>query len=163
MQEFTKAMAVAEDQPQTVFDAMADLTDSIVGVKLFTLMTFDPVSREACRIYSNHPDAYPVMGTKPVNETHWTGLVLDRHETFVGNTIEEIAEVFGDYELIQSLGCESVINVPILVDGRIMGTLNCLHEAGHYTPERVVASEELKLPGAACFLLNALRTDQGEQ
>ena len=62
--------------------------------------------------------------------------------------------MFDDFELIRSLGCESVINVPIVVDGDVLGTINCLHEAGFYTPERVAAADALKLPGAACLLLN---------
>ncbi len=162
MREFSKALAAADDQPETAFRGMAELTDRLVGVRLFTLMTFDPQTRGARRIYSNRPNAYPVFGTKPVNDTHWTACVLDRHETFVANTIEAVAEVFYDYELIRSLGCESVINVPVIVAGEILGTVNCLHEAGYYTPERVAASEDLKLPGAACFLLHAAKTAQGE-
>ena len=126
LDDFTVALAKGGNQPQTVFDAMASLTEALIGVRLFTLMTFDPVNRLAQRIYSNMPDAYPVLGTKEVSDGLWTGRVLDRQETFVANTIEGIAEVFDDHELIQSLGCESVINVPVIVAGRILGTLNCL-------------------------------------
>lgn len=161
MREFSTALAAADNQPEASFKAMARLTDALVGVRLFTLMTFDPQTREARRIFSNMPEAYPVLGTKPMNETFWTGHVLDCHETFVANTIEAVAEVFYDHELIRSLGCESVINVPVVVAGRILGTINCLHEAGHYTSERVAASEDLKVPGAACFMLNA-KDHQGE-
>ena len=32
-------------------------------------------------------------------------------------------------ELILSLGCESVLNLPVLFDGRVLGTVNLLHEA----------------------------------
>ena len=81
----------------------------------------------------------------------WTEIVEEREQTFVANTIEEIAEVFGDHELIQSLGCESVMNVPINIRGQVVGTLNCLNVAGHFTPERVAASEALKVPGALAF------------
>lgn len=148
------ALAASTDQPRTTFEALCALTKQIVGVKLFTLMTFDAKSREARRMFSNMPDAYPELGTKPVNETWWTGHVLDGHKTFVANEIDAIAEVFPDYELIDSLGCQSVINVPIVINGEVFGTINCLDEAGFYTPERVAASEALKLPGAAAFLFN---------
>ena len=84
--------------------------------------------------------------------------VEGRHETFVANTIEEIAAVFPDHELIQSLGCESCLNLPIVVAGQVMGTLNCLHEAGHYTADRVAAADTLKQPGALALLVaSALR------
>jgi GAF domain-containing protein len=119
-------------------------------------MTHDGRNGLAQRVYSNMPDAYPVSGTKPANETDWSRQVIRDKQTFVANDIEGIAAVFSDHELIKSLGCESVINVPIVVAGEVKGTINCLHEAGFYTPERVEAAEALKLPGAVCLLLNEL-------
>lgn len=152
--DLASVMASAGNQPRATFEALCELAREIIGVKLFTLMTFDARSRGAQRIFSNMPDAYPELGTKPVNQTWWSDHVLDGHKTFVANDIGAIAEVFPDYELIASLGCQSVINVPIIISGAVSGTINCLDETGHYTPERVAASEALKLPGAAAFLLN---------
>ena len=40
--------------------------------------------------------------------------------------------MFFDYELIWSLGCESVLNMPVRWAGQTLGTLNLLHRAGHY-------------------------------
>ncbi|PSJ59595.1 GAF domain-containing protein [Kumtagia ephedrae] len=153
---FTKAVAAAGATPETAFAALWALTRDVVGVKLFTVMTHDGRSGMAQRIYSNMPDAYPVSGTKPANETDWSRQVIGEKRTFVANDIDGIAAVFSDHELIRSLGCESVINVPIIVAGEVKGTINCLHEAGFYTPERVEAAEALKLPGALCLLLNEL-------
>ena len=109
----------------------------------------------ARRNYSNMPDAYATSGEKPIQDNSWTEQVQGRHETFVANSIEEIAAVFPDHELIQSLGCESCMNLPIVVNERVIGTLNCLHDAGHFTPERVGAAESLKQAGALAFLLEA--------
>ncbi|MEZ5812187.1 MAG: GAF domain-containing protein [Rhizobiaceae bacterium] len=155
------ALAGGANQPHAAFDALCDLSRRTVGHRLFTLMIFDDVTGEASRIYSNMPDAYPVSGKKPANESHWSRRVIEGRDTFVANDIEAIAEVFTDYELIRSLGCEAVINVPVFVAGRFLGTINCLDGAGHYTPERVAASETLKLPGAACFLMQKFLEDGG--
>lgn len=150
---FLEAASRAEGQPRAAFDALCALTRDVVGVKLFTIMTRDAAGG-ASRIYSNMPDAYPVSGTKPANETDWSRQVIGEKRTFVANDIDGIRAVFDDYELIRSLGCESVINVPIVIGGEVAGTINCLDEAGHYTPERVAAAEALKLPGLVCLLLN---------
>jgi len=158
---FTAAVAKGSG-PQDAFDALCELTRHVVGVKLFTIMIHDPHTRMAGRIYSNMPDAYPVSGTKPANETDWSRQVMKEKRTFVANTIEDIADVFYDHELIRSLGCESVINVPIIVAGEVRGTINCLHEAGFYTPERVQAAEALKLPGAVCLLLKELDSKEAK-
>ena len=126
-------------------------------MKLFTVMTHDGKKRrgEPASI-PNMPDAYPVSGTKPANQTDWSRQVIERQAApFVANDIDGIAAVFPDHELIKSLGCESVINVPIVVGGEVLGTINCLHEAGFYTSEKVEAAEALKLPGAVCLLLTS--------
>jgi len=152
------ATVARRDQPTEVFKALERLVDETIGVKLFTLMEIDPDRGVARRNYTNMPDAYPSGGEKEIEENVWTQIVQDRHETFVANSIEEIAKVFSDYELIKSLGCESCLNLPIVVGGEVIGTINCLHEAGHYTPERVSAAENLKEHGAMAFLVDAYLT-----
>ncbi|MDG2260659.1 MAG: GAF domain-containing protein [Paracoccaceae bacterium] len=153
MTDFMQALA-AKGQPDQTFEALAQLVQDTIGVKLFTTMVIDRDRNVARRNFTNMPDAYPVSGEKPRHKNRWTDIVEDQHKTFVANSIEEIADVFPDYELIQSLGCESCINVPVTIDGQVIGTLNCLHEAGHYTPERVRAADALKMPGAVAFLLH---------
>ncbi|MEM7303195.1 MAG: GAF domain-containing protein [Pseudomonadota bacterium] len=160
---FVSALAAGTDQPRTAFAALCEYSRAEIGHKLFTLMVFDEATFEACRIYSNMPDAYPVSGKKPGRDDIWAQKVIKGRETFVANSIEDIAEVFPDFELIQSLGCESVINVPIFVGDRFLGSINCLHEAGFYTQKRVQDSELLKLPGAACFLMNTAFFETGGQ
>jgi GAF domain-containing protein len=157
---FTKAVAEDAAQPEAAFAALWQLTRDVVGVKLFTVMAHDGKKGVASRIFSNMPDAYPVSGTKPANPTDWSRQVIEKKQTFVANDIDGIRAVFDDHELIRSLGCESVINVPIVVGGEVLGTINCLHEAGFYTNDKVEAAEALKLPGAVCLLLTRLKGDQ---
>lgn len=152
---FVEAVATAGGQPEKAYAALEALVKDVVGVKLFTIMTSDTTDKLSERIYSNMPDVYPVSGTKPYNETDWSEITLNRKETFVANTIEDIAKVFDDHELILSLGCQSVINVPITIYGTVVGTLNCLHDRGYYTEDRIRAAEALKLPAAVCMLLHA--------
>ncbi len=153
MMDFMQALA-AKGQPDRTFEALARLVQDTIGAKLFTTMVIDRDRNVARRNFTNMPEAYPVSGEKPRNKDRWADIVEGQHETFVANSIEEIAVVFPDHELIRSLGCESCINVPVTIDGQVIGTLNCLHEAGHYTPERVEAANALKLPGAVAFLLH---------
>ncbi len=151
--DFVQAVA-AKGQPEATFQAMARLVQDSVGAKLFTTMIIDREKAVARRNFTNMPDAYPVSGEKPIQRNRWTEIVEDQHKTFVANSIEAIAEVFPDWELIQSLGCESCMNVPVIIGGTLVGTLNCLHEAGHYTDDKVAAAETLKLPGALAFLID---------
>lgn len=147
------------DQPRTTFKALEDRVNAVVGVKLFTLLTLDHGRALAQRSYSNMPDAYPESGSKPMIHGDWADQVITGKRIFVANTIQEIEAVFADHALIQSLGCESCINIPVTVGGSVIGTLNCLHEAGHYTPDRVAQAETLKEPGALAFLLARSMTE----
>lgn len=153
MMEIADALATARDQPDTTCRALERLVDRTIGVKLFTLMEIDLDRDVAWRSYTNMPDAYPLQGEKPRMQNRWSEIVAGRHETFVANSMEEIAKVFSDHAFIRSLGCESCLNLPIVIRGRLRGTLNCLHETGHYTPDRVAAAQSLKPAGALAFLM----------
>lgn len=151
--------AIAGTDPMAALDALGRMAEEITGSRLVTLMTADPVTGEAERIWTNHPDAYPVSGRKPFQPNRWTATVLDRHETFVANDFEGIKEVFGDHDLIRSLGCESVMNLPAIAGGRVLGTVNCLDAAGHFTLQRIADAEALRLPATAVFLFHLLHTE----
>jgi GAF domain-containing protein len=148
------ALAASQDQPVTALAALGRLAEEVTGARLVTLMASDPATGEAERIFSNMPGPYPVSGRKPMNPTHWSRTVLEEKRVFVANSIEEIAEVFPDHPLILSLGCESVMNLPAIVGGEVLGTVNCLAGPGHFTPERLAAAEALRLPAAAVFLFH---------
>lgn len=134
--------------------ALEDLAATAPGHKLFTVMTVDMAAGLARRAYSNHPTEYPVSGTKPIHRDRWFDIVHGERRSFVANTIEDIAEVFPDYPLIASLGCGSVLNLPVVLLGDLVATVNLLDVAGHYTPERVAAAEQgLALPARLCAAL----------
>lgn len=156
------ALAAPGDQPMATLDAVGRLAEAVTGARLVTLMTRDPADGSAERIWTNMPGPYPVSGRKPMNPTHWSDIVIARRETFVANTIDEVASVFPDWPLIQSLGCESVMNLPVVVEGEVLGTINCLDAAGYWTPERLEAARALLLPGAVAYLLHALKTKESQ-
>lgn len=133
---FDAAIAEAKGV-EAAFAALQTLTEATVGVKLFTYMTVDMANELARRAYTSDAVSYPTSGTKPIHYDTWFNIVHKQHAYFVANTIEDIAKVFPDYELINSLGCQSVVNVPVILGGELVGTVNMLHEADYYTPERV--------------------------
>ena len=62
-------------------------------------------------------------------------LVGKRH--FSSTTIEEMAEVFFDWQKIRDLGFESNMNIPAIADDTVIGSVNLLEKKGHYDAERV--------------------------
>lgn len=163
MTDLATTIASSENQPEATFKVLEKLVNESIGVKLFTIMERDTNREVSWRSYSNMPEAYPVTGEKPFHDDRWTEQVVKRGESFVANSVEEFADVFSDHEYIASLGCESCLNLPIVINGVLRGTLNCLHDAGHFTPERVAKAEELKLSGAVAFLMAAAIREKGDK
>ncbi len=133
---FDAAIAEAKGAEEA-FGALQVLTQATVGAALFTYMSVDMAAELARRAYTSDPKNYPTSGTKPIRYDSWFDIVHKERRYFVANTIEDIAKVFPDYELINSLGCQSVVNMPVVLGGELVGTVNMLDVEGHYTPERV--------------------------
>ena len=104
----------------------------LIGHRLFTLLALSPSGAEVERFYSSDPDAYPLTGRKTVGDTPWGRLVLDGKQPYLGRNAADIRWAFGDHELIESLGLRSVINIPILQTGKLLGTMNLLDAEDHY-------------------------------
>ncbi len=146
-------LAIAEetrsDAPWAALDALAQ---GVVGARLFTVTMVDTDAEVARRLYTNMPEAYPVSGTKPMNPDVWHRQVIVERQMFVMNTLEAIAGHFADWELIGSLGCRSCVNMPVVVGGKVLGTVNMLDVENHFTPERVALIAHLQIPAIAAFL-----------
>jgi hypothetical protein len=97
-------------------------------------MRFHPETVELERIYTSRPDVYPVGGRKCKRGLPWTDRVLTRGEVYIGTTAEDLQWAFDDYPKLAALGLGSVINTPVLVAGRCLGTMNLLHGPGWYRP-----------------------------
>lgn len=122
-----------QSPPDVLFRALHEET----GGRLFTVTVLDRAAGLARRVYTSHPDAYPVSGTKPMGQGAWTEKVVERGEIFVANTVAEFAIYFPDHALIESLGCGSALNIPV-VDDQVIGTVNILDKAHYFSDERVV-------------------------
>ncbi|MBT0958252.1 GAF domain-containing protein [Alphaproteobacteria bacterium KMM 3653] len=154
--EFDRALGEASTADDA-WAAIHKLTVETVGGRLFSVMLADWDAKVSSRVYTTHPEEYPLSGTKPFNPSHWWQVIHTERKPFVANTLEEIAEVFPDPDLIGSLGLGSVINIPVVLNNRIAGTLNVLDAEHFYTPERAAAASLLMLPGkAACLAATVL-------
>ena len=160
VQTFQSALSAATTETQA-FAALEALTKATVGAKLFTVMTADMQAMLARRAYTDDPVNYPTSGTKPIEIDRWFEQVHGRHESFVANTLADIATVFPDADLIGRLGCGSVINLPIILGGDLVATVNMLHAEGYYTPERVALAQDVLVLPAMAAMAVARQTQAG--
>jgi GAF domain-containing protein len=119
-------------QPGPLWAALDAGLGAVIGHRLFTVLRYHPDSRESERCYTNQPAAYLVGGRKPFTESAWSRQVFAERRPYIGRSAEDLRAVFFDHALIASLGCDSVLNVPVVHGGRVLGTLNLLHEADWY-------------------------------
>jgi hypothetical protein len=124
--------AVRSGPTEEIFKAVEKGTADTVGHKLFTLLYVAPNGKRVKRMYSNMPKEYPVGGYKEIRETEWHKQILGQKEPWVGYNAKDIEWAFFDHKLIVSLGCESAMNIPVLYNGRLLGTMNLLDAAGRY-------------------------------
>ena len=140
----------ATGQPDASFRAidaaLAATTDHI----LFTILVHHVALKQSERFYSNMPQEYPVGGRKRVTDSAWMKSVMFDGVPYIGYDRADIKTAFYDHELIWSLGCESVINMPVRWNGQTWGTLNLLHRAGWYSETDIANVRlfaQLALPG----------------
>ena len=114
-------------------DEIAARAAATFGYRLFTAMRYLEGSGEVERIFTTDATAYPLAGRKLKRDTAWSRQVLGAGEAYFANDAAGIRAAFDDAEKILGLGLGAVINVPVKLDGKVVGTLNFLREAGGYT------------------------------
>lgn len=138
--QFAADASKGADQPSRGFAALDQALRRYPGHRLFTVLTINWEREENQRIYTSAPDVYPCGGAKPLRrDSDFFRQVVSGGSSRIFRDREECRAAFPDYALIEQLGCESAINVPIRSKGVTLGSLNLLHQAGWYTPEMVPA------------------------
>ena len=129
-----KALSAA-NPPHAIHAALELVSGHVIGHRLFTIMRFDASRSEVERVHTSLPSVYPVGGRKKKVDTKWSDHVLREMKVYRGTTPEDIRSAFDDHQTILGLGLGSIINIPIVFEGRCLGTMNLSHEAGWYRPE----------------------------
>ncbi|GAA4550798.1 GAF domain-containing protein [Amycolatopsis samaneae] len=115
-----------------------------IGARLFTVLAWVPERRALRRVYSSHPEQYPVGGEKTVEvAAGWLARCITGQRPYLGPDSAAVREIFADHELIAELGCGAVINVPVVEDGRTLGVLNILDAEGSYDQDSVRTAQSL--------------------
>jgi len=101
-------------QPMPLFLALSSAMQASIGHRLFTIMRHDARAGFNTRLCSSDLAAYPAGGCKPVGAGPWTTRLLRQGLPFIGRDAAAIRVHFADHETILALGCESVLNLPVL-------------------------------------------------
>ena len=122
------------NQPYTLFRAVQDACESRFGFRFLTVLKNLPGTGNVMRMHSSEAD-YPTGVLKPMGLTEWGKVVLDRGESWLGNSREDVLWAFPDAELILSKGCEACACAPVLWSGRCLGVLSLNAAQDSYSPD----------------------------
>ncbi len=125
------------DAAGAMFAYLQDGINRDVGCGLLTASVYDLVNMRSRRVFSENLEAYPLGNFKRLDRNRYFETVLVGHKHFSSTTIEEIAEVFFDWQKIQDLGFESNMNIPAIAGNTVIGSINLLEKKGHYDADRV--------------------------
>lgn len=120
-----------------------DLCSKALNNDLFTAMRFHAVTMEVERLHSTLPESYRVSGRKPKRDTEWGKKVLIDREINLGFGAADIKWAFSDHETILELGLNAVLNVPIVLDGSVLGTINYLRGDPAFSSREVEFAEQV--------------------
>jgi hypothetical protein len=153
MTDVDLAILARSGQPETLYKWLDKEVKNRIGHRLFTLLYVD--GNEVARVYSSQPGAYPLKGRKPMGPTPWGAHVVHGQKPWLGRTMADIRWAFPDHELIASLGCGACINVPVLYDGAVIGTMNVLDAELSFSEDSVTGIVPLAQLLIPAFLLAA--------
>ncbi|MFE3839126.1 hypothetical protein [Pseudogemmobacter sonorensis] len=147
------ALAAQPHGAAKVFSHALEGIDAAAPSLLTTASVYDLANMRSRRVFTQDAAAYPTGNFKRLDRNLYYERVIEGRQPFTSTTIEEIATVFFDWEKIRALGFESNMNLPAIADGQVIGTVNLLNRAGHFTPERVAAAMEWQPVVTLAFLL----------
>lgn len=133
--------------------ALHDLAAMIIPARLFTLTAINMAAMQVRRVYSSHPDVYPLLGTKPIVLDDWFRSMQTERRITAINTAADMEGQFPDLTLIRSLGCNSSLSIPIMAGSDLLGTINALDAEGSYPDDAIDRAADLIIPATAVFLI----------
>ncbi len=105
------------------------------------------------RLYSSNTAAYPVGGRKTKRDTAWSRKVLVEHRVVVNTGDNALREAFDDHAIIFGLGIHSIVNVPLVSEGKCLGTLNISRAKADWSEDEVALARALGLAALAAVLM----------
>ncbi|AZS81455.1 GAF domain-containing protein [Achromobacter spanius] len=140
------------EEPDPLLAALDGIAQRAVGHRLFTALRYDLTAGTAHRLYSSAPDRYPASGTKLISAAPAMQNMLATGKPLLTPDANAVRINFPDADAIFALNCQSVLNIPVYGRGRLLGQINLLHAANHYTPAHTDFCAGLAVIAATAFL-----------
>jgi GAF domain-containing protein len=145
--------AGAAKSPVALFEAIHQVAKRRLDAGLVTAMRHDEPAATVERLYSSNPQAYPVGGRKLKQDSDWSQHVLVERRVLVSAGDDAIRKHYVDHPTIFGLGLHSCVNVPLVSEGRCIGTLNVLNARSIWNDDEVAVARALGLAALSAVLM----------
>lgn len=157
--DFEKSL-LGKTSSDAVYQCLEAVAQKKIGVKLFTIMDYVAGRNMGRRTYSSDPENYPVSGWIALRDNDWFDCVVRNRKTYVANNKQQISRDFADADLITSLGCGAIVNLPLIHDGELVATVNLLNSEGYFTNQKLAVANQILLPLAHLAYLASKELNQ---
>ena len=140
---YLQKLKALNKESSLIFNSLDNILNDFIGHKLFTILKFDKINSNLERVYTSNPREYPLQGKKDVIRNFWQVQVLEKGIAYIGYNSQDIKNSFSDFELIEKLGCSSVLIIPVKSGGNIKGSVNLLNEESWYSNNHVKIAQSL--------------------
>ena len=140
---YLQKLKLLNKESSLIFNSLDNILNDFIGHKLFTILKFDKINSKLERIYTSNPREYPLKGKKDVIRNFWQVQVLEMGIVYIGYNSQDIKNSFSDFDLIEKLGCSSVLIIPVKSGDNIKGSVNLLHEESWYSNNHVKIAQSL--------------------
>ena len=137
---------------QRVYKSVEAIAAEVCGWVLLTTLRYDEAAQAVVRLHSSDETSYPLGGTKPLSKIAASHGSMENGDVFLAADKEHVKAAFFDHELIFSLGISAILNSPIRLAGRRLGTLNFCGVAGTYGTDEIQAAKILAGLLVPCLL-----------
>jgi GAF domain-containing protein len=145
--------AGAAKSPAALYEAINQVAIRRLGAGLVTSMRHHAAEQQVERLYSSNTAAYPVGGRKQKRDTAWGRKVLTEHQVLLSAGDEQLKESFDDHATIIGLGLHSCLNVPLVSEGRCIGTLNISRAKAEWSADEIALARALGLAALSAVLM----------
>ena len=114
-----------------------------IPFRMLTILQYQEVDGVVVRVHSSDPATYPIGGRKRLADFPTNHAAMADGDVFLAATKDDVRRAYADHEALFALGIESILNVPVRVDGRRLGTLNLCGAEGSFGPAEVARARIL--------------------
>ena len=113
-----------------------------IPFRMLTILQYQEVDGVVVRVHSSDPATYPIGGRKRLADFPTNHAAMADGDVFLAATKDDVRRAYADHAALFALGIKSILNVPVWVDGRRLGTLNLCGAEGSFGPAEVARARE---------------------